>query len=83
MEPERLRQRQRHRQTDQRTEGQEERGSALQGMRSLGKKGGTPGAVIPLPGAPGERCLDAWASPGPSTSEPKGPRDSGTRGQDQ
>lgn len=33
----------------------------MQGVRSLGKKGGMPGAVFPLPGAPGEHCLDAPA----------------------
>lgn len=37
----------------------EELGSAMQGVRSLGKKGGVPGTVFPLPGAPRKRCLDA------------------------
>lgn len=30
----------------------------MQGVRFLGKKGGTPRAVFPLPRAPGERCLE-------------------------
>lgn len=37
----------------------EELGSAMQGVRSLGKKGGVPRTVFPLPGAPRKRCLDA------------------------
>ena len=50
----------------------------MQGVRSLGKKGGTPGAAFPLSGAPDERCLDALASPcpgRPGTREPEGPQD--------
>lgn len=33
----------------------------MQGVRSLGKKGGVPGTVFPLPGAPRKRCLDVSA----------------------
>lgn len=37
---------------------QEEWESAMRGLRFLEKKGGTPGAVFPPPGARKERCLD-------------------------
>lgn len=49
----------------------------MQGLRSLGKKGGTPGAVFPFPRAPGERCLDAPARPCPGAPQLEGPWDSG------
>ena len=53
----------------------------MQGVRSLGRKGGTPRAVFPLPGAPGKRCLDALASRSPRsprTRGPVGPQDVGS-----
>lgn len=49
----------------------------MRGLRSLGKKGGTPGAVFPFPRAPGERCLDAPARPCPGAPQLEGPWDSG------
>lgn len=38
------------------------------------------GAVFPFPGAPGQRCLDAPAHPGPGAPELEGPWDFGTWG---
>lgn len=49
----------------------------MQGVRSLGKKGGMPGAVFLLPGSPGEHCLDASAG-SPRTRGPAGLRDMGS-----
>ena len=50
----------------------------MQGVRSLGKKGGTPGVVFPLPRAPGELWLDAPAR-APQNSRARGTLGHGVR----
>ena len=54
----------------------------MQGVSGLEKKGGTPGAVFPLPRAPGERGLDTPVHPSPGAPELQGPRDPGKWGRD-
>lgn len=81
IQPERLRQRQRHRRKDG-PKGRRGRRNEAGRCRVCfpGVKGVTPGAVFPFPGAPGQRCLDAPARPGPGAPELEGPWDFGMWG---
>lgn len=53
----------------------------MQGVRSLGKKGGTPGAAFPLPELLTSAVWMPWPVPAPGrpgTRGPEGPQDSGS-----